>query len=58
MSIVATALLPFASSPDTYWRFVFPAFVIGSSGMQLVYTHVKYDLSPFPVVGSNSNAPF
>lgn len=44
MTIVATILLPFASTPDTYWRFVFPAFVIGSAGMQLIYTHAKYVL--------------
>ncbi|KAI5124916.1 hypothetical protein M0805_007344 [Coniferiporia weirii] len=41
MSAIATTLLPFASTPDTYWRLVFPAFVIGSAGMQLTYTHAN-----------------
>ncbi|THH08639.1 hypothetical protein EW145_g2573 [Phellinidium pouzarii] len=41
LSIISTTLLAFASTPETYWPFVFPAFVIGSAGMQLTYTHAN-----------------
>lgn len=40
--IVATILLAFADSPGRYWSFVFPAFVLGSAGAMLTYTHTKY----------------
>lgn len=35
---VATTLLPFADVPTTYWRFAFPAFLIGTVGMQIVFS--------------------
>jgi MFS family permease len=40
-TIVATILLAFASSPGRYWSFVFPAALIGSGGMQLIFTQIK-----------------
>lgn len=42
MTIIATILMPFAGGRDRYWQIVFPAFVIGSAGTMLVYTHTKY----------------
>lgn len=40
--LIATVLLVFADGPDKYWSFVFPAFVVGSAGANIVYTHTKY----------------
>lgn len=40
--LVAMVLLHFADRPDRYWSFVFPAFVLGSGGAMLTYTHTKY----------------
>lgn len=40
--IVATILLAFADGPDKYWPFVFPAFILGSAGAMLTYTHTKW----------------
>ncbi|KAL4244770.1 MFS transporter superfamily protein [Abortiporus biennis] len=37
--MVATILEALADSPSKYWSFVFPAFIIGSSGAMLTYTH-------------------
>ncbi|OBZ72813.1 putative MFS-type transporter EfpA [Grifola frondosa] len=42
LCIVATLLLAFADRPQRYWPFVFPAFVLGSSGAMLTYTHTKW----------------
>ena len=39
--MIATILLAFADRPDRYWAFVFPGFVIGSTGAMLCYTHTK-----------------
>ncbi|KAG8822326.1 hypothetical protein FRC17_009594 [Serendipita sp. 399] len=39
LSTIATILLPFADAPDTYWRFGFTAFLIGSVGMMMVYAN-------------------
>ena len=39
--VVATILLGLADSPDKYWSYVFPAFMIGSTGAILSYTHTK-----------------
>jgi hypothetical protein len=39
--MVSTLLLVFADSPDKYWPLVFPAFVVGSAGAILAYTHAK-----------------
>ncbi|KIM22395.1 hypothetical protein M408DRAFT_332956 [Serendipita vermifera MAFF 305830] len=33
LGIIATILLHFGDSPDTYWPFVFPAFLLGTAGM-------------------------
>jgi nitrate/nitrite transporter NarK len=39
--IVATILLAFADSEEHYWPFAFPAFIIGTTGAMLTYTHTK-----------------
>ncbi|TFY68984.1 hypothetical protein EVG20_g3333 [Dentipellis fragilis] len=39
--MIAAILLTFSNGPDKYWRFVFPAFVIGAAGAQLIYTHTN-----------------
>ncbi|KAG8766136.1 hypothetical protein FRC16_007762, partial [Serendipita sp. 398] len=39
LSVIATILLPFADAPNTYWRFGFTAFLIGSLGMMVVYAN-------------------
>lgn len=41
MLAVATILLAFADSPDKYWSHVFPAFILGSGGAMLAYSHTK-----------------
>lgn len=41
MCIVATILFAFADRPERYWPFIFPAFVLGSAGAMLGYTHTK-----------------
>ncbi|KIM73581.1 hypothetical protein PILCRDRAFT_828966 [Piloderma croceum F 1598] len=38
---IATLLLAFADRPGRYWTFVFPGFVIGSTGAMLCYTHTN-----------------
>jgi hypothetical protein len=38
LAMVATILLHFADSPDTYWPFSFPAFTLGTIGMMIIYT--------------------
>ncbi|KIM21444.1 hypothetical protein M408DRAFT_80537 [Serendipita vermifera MAFF 305830] len=38
LASISTILLPFGDSPDTYWRYLFPAFILGTSGMQIVLT--------------------
>ncbi|KAJ3528558.1 hypothetical protein NM688_g7983 [Phlebia brevispora] len=39
--VVATVLLALADSPDKYWPYVFPAFMIGSTGAMLSYVHTN-----------------
>lgn len=39
---IGTILLPFTGKADRYWPLVFPAFILGSSGMMLTYMHTKY----------------
>ncbi|EIN04998.1 MFS general substrate transporter, partial [Punctularia strigosozonata HHB-11173 SS5] len=41
LMIVATVLLALASSAHAYWPFVFPAFVLGSTGAMLTFTHTN-----------------
>jgi nitrate/nitrite transporter NarK len=41
MMVVATILVGLASARDAYWPLVFPAFVLGSTGAMLVYTHTN-----------------
>ena len=38
LAAISTTLLPFANAPNTYWRFAFPAFLIGTIGMQIVFS--------------------
>jgi drug/metabolite transporter (DMT)-like permease len=38
LAIVGNILLPFVDSPHRYWRFAFPAFLIGSSGICVAFT--------------------
>ncbi|KAJ7661576.1 major facilitator superfamily domain-containing protein [Mycena polygramma] len=35
---IGTVLLPFANSPDHYWPFAFPGFLLGTAGATLIYT--------------------
>jgi nitrate/nitrite transporter NarK len=39
--LISTVLLAFADSPDKYWTFVFPAFVVGSTGAMMTFTQAK-----------------
>ena len=39
--IAASAMLPFTSSPDTYWSLSFPAFTIGTVGCITLYSIAK-----------------
>ena len=55
LSIIATILLPFADSPDTYWRFSFPAFTLGTIGMMIVYANSSiaiFSYTPPSVAGT------
>ena len=38
---VATVLLPFADTPERYWPFIFPAFLVGSLAAMTVYSTTK-----------------
>jgi len=53
--VVATILLAFADGPEKYWSFVFPAFVLGSGGASLTYTHTNiaiFRTSPSSMAGT------
>ena len=55
MLVAATVLLAFADGPDKYWPFVFPAFVLGSGGAMLTYTHTNiaiFRTSPASMAGT------
>ncbi|KAI0776916.1 MFS general substrate transporter [Trametes elegans] len=55
MCIVATVLLAYADSPARYWPFIFPAFVLGSAGAMLTYTHTNiaiFRTSPASMAGT------
>ncbi|EIN04578.1 MFS general substrate transporter [Punctularia strigosozonata HHB-11173 SS5] len=41
LMIIATILMAFASAREAYWPFVFPAFLLGSTGATLAYTHAN-----------------
>jgi nitrate/nitrite transporter NarK len=42
LCLVATVLLALGGGkPDDYWPYVFPAFVLGSAGNMLTYSHAK-----------------
>ena len=42
LAAIGTVLFTFGDARDTYWRFVFPGIILGSSGTMLVYVHVRY----------------
>ncbi|KAL1942302.1 hypothetical protein VTO73DRAFT_6366 [Trametes versicolor] len=55
MCIIATILLAFADGPERYWPFIFPAFVLGSAGAMLTYTHTNiaiFRTSPTSMAGT------
>ncbi|KAI0654324.1 MFS general substrate transporter [Cubamyces menziesii] len=55
MCIIATVLLAFADRPERYWSFIFPAFVLGSAGAMLTYTHTNiaiFRTSPASMAGT------
>ncbi|TBU27124.1 MFS general substrate transporter [Dichomitus squalens] len=55
LCIVATILFAFADRPERYWPYIFPAFVLGSAGAVLIYTHTNmafYYTSPSSMAGT------
>ncbi|KAI0641791.1 MFS general substrate transporter [Trametes meyenii] len=55
LCLIATILLAFADSPARYWPFIFPAFVLGSAGAMLMYTHTNiaiFRTSPASMAGT------
>ncbi|KIJ10161.1 hypothetical protein PAXINDRAFT_16815 [Paxillus involutus ATCC 200175] len=54
--VVVTTLLAFGGGrPDQYWPFVFPAFVLGSAGAMLTYTHTNIailQVAPASIAGT------
>ncbi|KAG8820920.1 hypothetical protein FRC17_009983 [Serendipita sp. 399] len=55
LSVVATVLLPFADAPSTYWPFAFPAFIIGSVGMMILFAGSSiaiFHYTPLSVAGT------
>ncbi|KAI0699504.1 MFS general substrate transporter [Cerioporus squamosus] len=55
LCIIATILFAFADSPAKYWPYVFPAFVLGSAGAMLTYTHTNiaiFRTSPSSMAGT------
>lgn len=39
--MIANILLPFNTSPDTYWRFGLPGFLLGTIGAATIYSMTK-----------------
>ncbi|EGN97460.1 hypothetical protein SERLA73DRAFT_75140 [Serpula lacrymans var. lacrymans S7.3] len=39
--VIATTLIAVGGGPNQYWPFIFPAFVIGSAGSMLIFTHAN-----------------
>ena len=55
LCIIATILFVFADRPERYWPFIFPAFVLGSAGAMLTYTHTNiaiFRTSPSSMAGT------
>ncbi|KAI0667392.1 MFS general substrate transporter [Trametes maxima] len=55
LCLIATILLAFADSPARYWPLIFPAFVLGSAGAMLMYTHTNiaiFRTSPSSMAGT------
>ncbi|TFK51508.1 MFS general substrate transporter [Heliocybe sulcata] len=42
--VIATILLAFADAPSKYWSHVLPAFLLGSAGAMLSYTHTNISI--------------
>lgn len=52
---IATILLHFADRPSRYWSYVVPAFILGSGGCMLIYTHAYiaiYRTTPSSMAGT------
>jgi hypothetical protein len=60
LAIIATILLPFGDSPSNYWRFDFPAFIIGSIAMMVVFLNSSIALFSYtpPAVAGTVGAVF
>lgn len=41
LNVIATVLLRFANTPDRYWSYNFPAFIIGTTGSMLMFTQAN-----------------
>ncbi|KAJ8581984.1 MFS general substrate transporter [Rhizopogon salebrosus TDB-379] len=56
LSMVSTILMAFGGGkPEDYWPYVFPAFVLGSSGAMLTYTHANiaiFQATPSSMAGT------
>ncbi|KAK7681756.1 hypothetical protein QCA50_015103 [Cerrena zonata] len=53
--VIATILLHFADGPDKYFKFVLPAFILGTSGCMFTYTHTNiaiFRTSPASMAGT------
>jgi MFS family permease len=54
-TIAATALAPFGDSPDRYWRFMFPSFVLGTFGTMVIFANSSiaiFSYTPPSVAGT------
>ncbi|KAF5387421.1 hypothetical protein D9757_007779 [Collybiopsis confluens] len=38
ITVAGTVLLPFADAKDKYWRFAFPALLIGTAGVSMIFS--------------------
>jgi MFS family permease len=55
LTVVATVLLPFSDAPDRYWPFAFPAFLLGTVGMMIVFANSSiaiFSYTPPSVAGT------
>ena len=42
LSLAATVLMALGGgNPEDYWPYIFPAFILGTAGAMLTYTHTK-----------------
>ncbi|THU95607.1 MFS general substrate transporter [Dendrothele bispora CBS 962.96] len=55
ITMAGTALLPFGNSPDKYWRFIFPGFLLGTTGVTFAFTTANitiFKVTPPRVAGT------